>query len=93
MKLWIARDTKYTTYFYECDDYGEEQVRGNLHIFYDTPELLYVDGVYNENRKNDNDWYQRSQYYKWQNARLICDIPSYMFPEIKEGECIEFINI
>ena len=23
-------------------------------------------------------------------ARLICEVPNYMFPEIKEGECVEF---
>lgn len=23
-------------------------------------------------------------------ARLICEVPNYMFPEIKEGECAEF---
>ena len=23
-------------------------------------------------------------------ARLMCEVPNYMFPEIKEGECVEF---
>jgi len=24
------------------------------------------------------------------NARLMCEVPNYMFPEIEEGECVEF---
>lgn len=26
----------------------------------------------------------------WQNARDMCEIPNYMYPEIEEGVCVEF---
>lgn len=50
-------------------------VTGELLIFYDKPELKYDS---TENRR------------KWTNARIMGNPESYMFPEIKEEECIKF---
>lgn len=61
-KLYIARDIGE-------DDEDNTNHKGNLHIFYDTPELYYG---------------------KWINARKIADIPSYMYPEIEDGQCCCF---
>ena len=30
------------------------------------------------------------EYGSWQYAREMCEIPNYMFPEIKIGQCVEF---
>ena len=49
-----------------------------LHIFYDTPE--WDSGIW-------------SSEGHWKNAREMCEIPNYMFPEIKMGECLEFLPI
>lgn len=68
------KDTKYVLYVarddFEYDEYDEAfTLPGKLHIFYDSPEL----GLDN----SDNT-------YRWTNARMIGEIPSYMFPDIKE---------
>lgn len=51
---------------------------GELNLFYDTPQLLF-------------DVENRISY--WGNARKIGQIPSYMYPEIKDRECYVFNNI
>lgn len=53
----------------------DERVSGALHIFYDSPLLLQD---ISKNIKT------------WQNARVLCEVPSYMFPEIKEKTCALF---
>lgn len=67
--LWIARDEG----FYNEED--DEPSVGKLHIFYDQPQLIKVDGI-----------------YCWKFSRIICEVPSYMYPEIKEKTCIKLIN-
>lgn len=54
------------------------QTTGELNLFYDTPELLF----------NVKDW---TSY--WGNARKIANIPSYMYPQIKDKECYVFNNL
>lgn len=54
------------------------QTTGELNLFYDTPELLF----------NVEDW---TSY--WGNARKIANIPSYMYPQIKDKECYVFNNL
>lgn len=54
------------------------QTTGELNLFYDTPELLF----------NVKD---RTSY--WGNARKIANIPSYMYPQIKDKECYVFNNL
>ncbi len=67
-KIWIARDEA------ECDEDGCCS-RGAIHLFYDTPQL-----VFNKEKR----------LYCWENARKIATIPSYMFPELKETSCVVF---
>lgn len=67
-RIYIARDEGQT-----LED-GTE-VRGELHIFYDTPELKY-------NREKG--------LWCFENARVICKVPSYMYSEIKEKELAIF---
>lgn len=45
---------------------------GKLQIFYDTP-LPYCDGV--------------TKTCKYGKARVVAEIPTYMYPDIQEGEC------
>lgn len=54
------------------------QKAGELNLFYDTPELLF-------------DIDERISY--WGNSRKIENIPSYMYPQIKDKECYVFNNI
>lgn len=56
------------------DDY-ELVEKGKLHIFYDTP-LIHRD--------------TKTNTLKFDCARCIGEIPSYMFPWIGEGDCYEF---
>ena len=55
------------------DDY-KRKGQGKLHIFYDTP-LIHKD--------------PKTNTYKFDCARCIAEIPSYMYPEIKDGDCYE----
>lgn len=76
-KIWIARDEG----LYDSEDEGTKLV-GKLHMFYDSPELLF----------NPSTW---RKY--WGNARVICELPSYMYPKVEECKCIvydeyKFIN-
>lgn len=70
IKIWIARDEG------EWDE--DAQKIGNLHIFYDSPELLF-DG--------------ERKILHWSNARMIAQLPSYMYPQIKDKECFVFNDI
>lgn len=54
------------------------QKAGELNLFYDTPELLFDIG-------------ERISY--WGNSRKIANIPSYMYPQIKDKECYVFKNL
>lgn len=55
------------------DDY-ELLEKGKLHLFYDTP-LVHND--------------QETNTLKFDCARCIGEIPSYMYPWIEEGDCYE----
>ena len=55
-------------------DEDECKTQGKLHLFYDTP-LIHRDS-------QTNTW-------KFDCARCIAEIPSYMYPDIKEGDCYE----
>lgn len=57
-----------------CYDEDEHKTQGNLHLFYDTP-LIHKDSQTNT--------------LKFDCARCVAEIPSYMYPEIKEGDCYE----
>lgn len=54
------------------------QTIGELNLFYDTPQLLF----------DVKDWISY-----WGNARKIAQIPSYMYPQIKDKECFVFNNL
>lgn len=74
------KDTEYVLFIarddYEYDEYDESfTAPGKLHIFYDKPELLTM---------------SYPMTYYWGNARMICEIPTYMFPNIKENTCVKF---
>lgn len=49
-------------------------ILGKLHLFYDIPVLIY--DIETDTRK-------------FENARIISELPSYMYLEIKGGECYE----
>lgn len=51
---------------------------GELNLFYDTPQLLF-------------DIDKQTSY--WGNARKIAQIPSYMYPQVKDKECYVFKNL
>ena len=51
--------------------------KGKLHLFYDTPL------VHRDSKKNT---------LKFDCARCIGEIPSYMYPFIKEGDCYEICD-
>ena len=57
-----------------CYDEDEHKIQGKLHLFYDTPLI-------------DKD--TQTNTLKFDCARCIAEIPSYMYPEIKEGDCYE----
>ena len=57
-----------------CYDEDERKSQGKLHLFYDTP-LIHQDPQTNTR--------------KFDCARCIAEIPSYMYPEIKDGDCYE----
>ena len=52
----------------------DHKTQGKLHLFYDTP-LIHRDAQTNT--------------LKFDCARCIAEIPSYMYPDIKEGDCYE----
>ena len=57
-----------------CYDEDDYKSQGKLHLFYDTP-LLHRDS--------------KTNTLKFDCARCIVEIPSYMYPDIKEGDCYE----
>lgn len=57
---------------------GDVQTTGELNLFYDTLQLLF----------DVKDW---TSY--WGNARKIAQIPSYMYPQVKDKECYVFNNL
>lgn len=84
-KLWIARDSDYITYDYVNDDYGKKH-KGELHIFYDTPELELK-------KDNPTKYWSCSKRYCWEKARELAVIPSYMYPEIAPCTCWQLDNL
>jgi len=89
VKVWIARDEGYkiyeTEHDYRDDEFGVKH-DGDLHLFYDTPEFtgLIEGGPFID--ENGETLY-RERHHVFKLARECCSIPSYMFPEIKEGKC------
>lgn len=68
-KIWLARDEAVVPYDIRVRE--DEIYRfGKLHLFYDTPLLGPAD--------------DGSHRQVWSCARLCCEVPSYMFPNIKE---------
>ena len=57
-----------------CYDEDDHKSQGKLHLFYDKP-LIHKD-LQTNTRKFDC-------------ARCIAEIPSYMYPDIKDGDCYE----
>ena len=55
-------------------DEDDHKTQGKLHLFYDTP-LIHRDAQTNT--------------LKFDCARCIAEIPSYMYPDINEGDCYE----
>ena len=51
---------------------------GELNLFYDTLQLLFD---------------VKDQISYWGNARKIAEIPSYMYPQIRDKECYVFNNL
>jgi hypothetical protein len=35
-------------------------------------------------------FYDKPSDKEFDTARIVCEVPNYMFPEIGEGECVEF---
>ena len=73
--VYIARDDSVIPEDLEhaIERHPEREVEfAKLHIFYDTPQLEY-----------NPDWYNGKPRYEWKNARIIAEVPSYMFPDIK----------
>jgi len=89
IQVWIARDEGYTEYdsFHSMTDYIDGLKKpGKLHLFYDTPMLEgYDKGGEFVNEFGETVWRTGFRYYKL--ARECCEIPAYMFPEIKEKTC------
>lgn len=80
MKIWIARDLPTTDdEEFDLDHFlrrhpEKEFIYGKLHLFYDKPE--FRDYGFGKG--------------EWVCGRIASDIPSYMFPKIGCGECMEF---
>lgn len=55
------------------DDYNYVKP-GKLHLFYDTPIPYYDD---------------ETKTHKFGTARVVAEIPTYMYPDVHEGECYE----
>lgn len=67
-KMWLARDEAILPDDFKVRE--EDAYRfGKLHLFYDTPLLEYEEETHKQ---------------VWCCARKCCEIPSYMFPNIKE---------
>lgn len=61
------------------EGYYEDELRvtGELMVFYDTPILKYD---------------SKKRRRCWTCARVMCQAPSYMFPEIEEEKCVMFLS-
>ena len=57
-----------------CYDEYERKSQGKLHLFYDT-HLIHRD--------------PQTNTLKFDYARCIAEIPRYMYPDIKDGDCYE----
>ena len=55
-------------------DEDDHKTQGKLHLFYDTP-LIHRD--------------PQTNTLKFDCGRCLAEIPSYMYPDIKEGDCYE----
>lgn len=67
--MWLARDEAVIPHDIRVRE--DDVYRfGKLHLFYDTPLLGYSEEI--------------SHIKTWSCARPCCEIPSYMFPNIKE---------
>ena len=69
ISLYVARDEGYDIHY---DDGGSEKIQGKLHIFYERPLLLYVQGSYNQEQQITIDG-----HFEWKISRGIGEIPSY----------------
>ena len=58
------------------EDEDDHKSQGKLHLFYDKPLIHRV---------------PQTNTRKFDCARCIAEIPSYMYPEIKDGDCYEII--
>lgn len=62
-------------YAEEYDDGSYTDIDGELMVCYDQP-LLEYDG--------------RRRRHVWTCASVMTEVPKYMFPQVKSGECVEF---
>ena len=76
ISLYVARVEGYAIHY---DDGGSEKIQGKLHIFYERPLLLYVQGSYNQEQQITID-----EHFEWKISRGIGEIFSYMITETKE---------
>ena len=62
---------------FEYDEDGNVYT-GKLHIFYDEPSLEYDERIHG---------------YRWSDmiSRKILDVPAYMYPNIREKQCVKYI--
>lgn len=63
-------------YLEDPTDRGSK-VQGELRVFFDKPEIEFIGPAIGGRRV-------------WGYARLVAEVPKYMFPEIKSGELYEF---
>ena len=79
MKLWIGRDSSIIPDDMEhfIERHPEKEIE------YAKLHIFYDKPIWEGN-------YFRGS---WQYAREMCEIPNYMFPEIKMGQCVEFNSI
>ena len=76
--IYVARDNAVVPedMVHYIERHPEKEIEfAKLHIFYDTP-------IWNSNGM--------SCQGHWECARQMAEVPNYMFPEIKQGECLEF---
>ena len=76
MKLWIARDRSIIPEDMEhfIERHPEKEIE------YAKLHIFYDKPIWEGNYFGGS----------WQYAREMCEVPNYMFPEIKMGQCVEF---
>ena len=76
MKLWIARDNSIIPDDMEhfIERHPEKEIE------YAKLHIFYDKPIWKGNYFSGS----------WEYAREMCEIPNYMFPEIKMGQCVEF---